>query len=40
MPIISNPGSLIIVNNKEMIQKISDESTKNILSRNASNPND
>ena len=34
------PWQFIIVNNREMLKKISDESKKNILARIAANPND
>ncbi|MCI5221351.1 MAG: nitroreductase family protein [Candidatus Electrothrix sp. AR4] len=34
------PWKFIIVNNREMLRKISDESKKNILARIAANPND
>jgi len=34
------PWKFIIVNNKEMLQRMSDESKKNILARIADNPND
>ena len=34
------PWKFIVVNNREMLKKMSDESKKNILSRIAANPND
>lgn len=34
------PWKFVIINNKEMIQRISDEGKRNILNRIASNPND